>query len=180
MARGGARPGAGRPARKSTNTSTVSARARPRASRLGKSKAVAGRQGRALGDRPADPVCEKRTDPHGCPDCGHRRKRQGVGLDDASAGGRGWWPDRGPRQDTRRPAARHRRDPGDGRRGLERGARARLRLADNQLAITGSGWDPELLRLELGELQLGGFDLSLTGEAQKRAYVVADSWRLPG
>ena len=36
-------------------------------------------------------------------------------------------------------------------------------LADNQLAITGSGWDPELLRLELGELQLGGFDLSLTG-----------------
>jgi hypothetical protein len=32
-------------------------------------------------------------------------------------------------------------------------------LADNQLAITGSGWDPELLRLELGELQLSGFDL---------------------
>ena len=32
-------------------------------------------------------------------------------------------------------------------------------LADNQLAITGSGWDPELLRLELGELKLGGFDL---------------------
>jgi hypothetical protein len=27
-------------------------------------------------------------------------------------------------------------------------------LADNQLAITGSGWDPELLRLELGELKL--------------------------
>jgi len=25
-------------------------------------------------------------------------------------------------------------------------------LADNQLAITGSGWDPELLRLELGSL----------------------------
>ena len=36
-------------------------------------------------------------------------------------------------------------------------------LADNQLAITGSGWDPELLHLELGELKLGGFDLSLTG-----------------
>ena len=32
-------------------------------------------------------------------------------------------------------------------------------LADNQLAITGSGWDPaELLRLELGELNLAGFD----------------------
>ena len=36
-------------------------------------------------------------------------------------------------------------------------------LADNQLAITGSRWDPELLRLELGELKLSGFDLSLTG-----------------
>ena len=33
-------------------------------------------------------------------------------------------------------------------------------LADNQLAITGSGWDTELLRLELGELKLSGFDLS--------------------
>jgi hypothetical protein len=31
------------------------------------------------------------------------------------------------------------------------------------LAITGSGWDPELLRLELGELKLTGFDLTLTG-----------------
>jgi len=36
-------------------------------------------------------------------------------------------------------------------------------LADNQLAITGSGWDPEMLRLELGELKLNDFDLSLTG-----------------
>jgi hypothetical protein len=27
----------------------------------------------------------------------------------------------------------------------------------------GPGWDPELLRLELGELKLGGFDLALTG-----------------
>jgi ParB-like chromosome segregation protein Spo0J len=36
------------------------------------------------------------------------------------------------------------------------------RLADNKLALN-AGWDPELLRLELGELQLSGFDLSLTG-----------------
>jgi hypothetical protein len=36
------------------------------------------------------------------------------------------------------------------------------RLADNKLALN-AGWDPELLRLELGELKLGGFDLSLTG-----------------
>jgi membrane dipeptidase len=31
----------------------------------------------------------------------------------ARVGGRGWWPDCGPRQDPRRPAARHRRDPRD-------------------------------------------------------------------
>src|SRR6202045_3970229 len=36
------------------------------------------------------------------------------------------------------------------------------RLADNKLALN-AGWDPELLRLDLGELQLKGFDLSLTG-----------------
>ena len=35
-------------------------------------------------------------------------------------------------------------------------------LADNQLALN-AGWDEERLRLELGELRLGGFDLSLTG-----------------
>ena len=38
------------------------------------------------------------------------------------------------------------------------------RLADNKLALN-AGWDPELLRLELGELKLSGFDLSLTGFA---------------
>ena len=46
--------------------------------------------------------------------------------------------------------------------GLSR-ACARALTGDNQLAITGSGWDPELLRLELGEIKLAGFDLSLTG-----------------
>jgi DNA modification methylase len=35
-------------------------------------------------------------------------------------------------------------------------------IADNKLVING-GWNDELLRLELGELQLGGFDLRLTG-----------------
>ena len=62
MARGGARPGAGRKAGKSTNTSPPSARARPRARWRRKSKAVAGRQGRAVVDRPTDPVCQKCTD----------------------------------------------------------------------------------------------------------------------
>jgi ParB-like chromosome segregation protein Spo0J len=36
------------------------------------------------------------------------------------------------------------------------------RIADNQLALN-AGWDRELLGIELGELKLGGFDLSLTG-----------------
>lgn len=35
-------------------------------------------------------------------------------------------------------------------------------LADNQLALQ-AGWDEDLLRIELGDLQLGGFDLELTG-----------------
>lgn len=35
-------------------------------------------------------------------------------------------------------------------------------LADNQLALN-AGWDEGLLRIELGELQAGGFNLALTG-----------------
>jgi len=35
-------------------------------------------------------------------------------------------------------------------------------IADNKLAEN-AGWDPEMLRLELGDLKLAGFDLSLTG-----------------
>src|SRR5580704_3491484 len=75
-------------------------RARPRASRRRKSKAVAGRQGRAVGDRSADPIREKCTDPHGCPGRGDRGEHQGVGLDDAGAGGRGRRTDCRPCQDT--------------------------------------------------------------------------------
>jgi len=89
MARGGARPGAGRPARKSANTSPPSARARPRARGYRKSKAVAGGQGRTVVDQSADPVREKCTDTHGCPGRRDSRKHQGMGLDDAGAGGRG-------------------------------------------------------------------------------------------
>ena len=36
-------------------------------------------------------------------------------------------------------------------------------IADNQTAIAGAGWDPEMRRLELGDLKLAGFDLTLTG-----------------
>lgn len=37
-------------------------------------------------------------------------------------------------------------------------------IADNKLALN-SSWDEDILRLELGELKLGGFDLALTGFA---------------
>ena len=128
MARGGARPGAGRPAGKSANTSPPSTRARARA------------RGGSENQRPwpADKVQRWSIDrliPYGknarthsdAQDRRDSREHQGVGLDDAGARGRGRWPDWGPRQDTRRPAARHRRNPRDGRRGLERGAEAGVR-----------------------------------------------------
>ena len=35
-------------------------------------------------------------------------------------------------------------------------------LADNRLALS-AGWDAELLRIELADLQADGFDLALTG-----------------
>jgi hypothetical protein len=86
----------------------------PRASERRKSKTVAGRQGRALVDRSADPVREKCTDPHGCP--GRRDSLEIAEITVMVAAG---W--------------------------TEAQKRAYV-LADNQLAITGSGWDPELLR----------------------------------
>jgi ParB-like chromosome segregation protein Spo0J len=46
--------------------------------------------------------------------------------------------------------------------GLSEAQRRAYVIADNKLALN-AGWDPELLRLELGELNLAGFDLSLTG-----------------
>jgi len=39
----------------------------------------------------------------------------------------------------------------------------RWRFADNQLAITGAGWDEEQLRIELAALQEEDFDLNLVG-----------------
>ncbi len=46
--------------------------------------------------------------------------------------------------------------------GLSEIQRRAYRLTDNKMALN-AGWDPELLRLELGDLKLSGFDLSLTG-----------------
>jgi hypothetical protein len=82
MGRGGARPGAGRPARKSANTSTVSTRARARA--------------REATDNqrpwPADKVERWPVDrliPYAKNARTHSDAQIGVGLDDAGAGGRG-------------------------------------------------------------------------------------------
>lgn len=36
-------------------------------------------------------------------------------------------------------------------------------ISDNQLAISGAGWDEELLRGELGNLREAGFNLELIG-----------------
>jgi ParB-like chromosome segregation protein Spo0J len=46
--------------------------------------------------------------------------------------------------------------------GLSETQRRAYIIAGNKLVLN-AGWDPELLRLELGELKLGGFDLALTG-----------------
>jgi ParB-like chromosome segregation protein Spo0J len=46
--------------------------------------------------------------------------------------------------------------------GLSETQRRAYRVADNKLSLN-SGWNPELLRLELGQLKLDGFDLALTG-----------------
>ena len=44
--------------------------------------------------------------------------------------------------------------------------RRALVLADNRIAQN-SGWDEELLRLELAELKDSAFDLELLGDSQK-------------
>ncbi len=47
-------------------------------------------------------------------------------------------------------------------------------LADNRLALS-AGWDEDLLRIELGELQADGFDLALTGfDTDEIAGLLAD------
>ncbi len=48
-------------------------------------------------------------------------------------------------------------------------------LADNRLALS-AGWDEDLLRIELGELQADGFDLALTGFDPDE---IAACWPIP-
>lgn len=47
-------------------------------------------------------------------------------------------------------------------RGLSDTEKRAMRIEDNQLALL-SGWDEELLRIEIGELQLESYDLPLLG-----------------
>jgi DNA modification methylase len=51
-----------------------------------------------------------------------------------------------------------------------------LAIADNQLAINGSGWDEEMLRIELAALQEENFDVSLVGfdESELARLLAAD------
>jgi ParB-like chromosome segregation protein Spo0J len=46
--------------------------------------------------------------------------------------------------------------------GLSEAQRRAYVIADNKLALN-AGWDADLLKIELGELKLSGFDLALTG-----------------
>jgi len=49
-------------------------------------------------------------------------------------------------------------------RGLTAAEKRRLQIADNKIALN-AGWDDELLKLALGEIELAGLDLALTGFA---------------
>jgi ParB-like chromosome segregation protein Spo0J len=164
MARGGARPGAGRPARKSANTSPVSARARARA------REAAGNQK----PWPADKV-ERWSIDRLIPYAKNARTHTDAQVAAIAASIKEWgWTTPALVGEDGGLIAGHARVLAARQLGIaeipvmvaagwsEAQKRAYV-LADNQLAITGSGWDPELLRLELGELKLGGFDLSLTG-----------------
>lgn len=48
--------------------------------------------------------------------------------------------------------------------GLSDAQKRRLRIADNKIAMN-AGWDAELLKIELADIELAGLDLSLTGFA---------------
>jgi DNA modification methylase len=60
-------------------------------------------------------------------------------------------------------------------RGWSEAKRRAYVIADNKLAMN-AGWDDDLLRVELGELQLGGIDLGLLGfETDELASLFAES-----
>ena len=116
-----------------------------------KSKAVASRQGRALGDRSADPIREKHTHTHGGP--GRRDSTEAqVAAIAASIKEWGWTTPALVGEDggliaghARVLAARQlgiAEIPVMVAAGWTEAQKRAYVLADNQLAITGSGWDP--------------------------------------
>jgi hypothetical protein len=152
MARGGARPGAGRPARKSANTSPLSRRARARA------REAAGNQR----PWPADKV-ERWAIDRLIPYAKNARTHTDAQVAAIAASIKEWgWTSPALVGEDGGLIAGHARVLAARQLGIaeipvmvaagwsEAQKRAYV-LADNQLAITGSGWDTELLRLELGE-----------------------------
>src|ERR1700720_2733884 len=165
MARGGARPGAGRPARKSANTSTVSRRARTHA-RVGD-----------VNQRPwpADKV-ERWAIDRLIPYAKNARTHTDAQVAAIAASIKEWgWTTPALVGEDGGLIAGHAKIPVMVAAGWTEAQKRAYVLADNQLAITGSGWDPELLRLELGELKLSGFDLSLTG-ADNQLAITGSGW----
>jgi hypothetical protein len=60
------------------------------------------------------------------------------------------------------------------RRGLSENDKRALRISDNQSALL-SGWDNELLKMEMGELSLGGFeDMGLLGFSENQLLRLGD------
>src|SRR6476660_3197921 len=152
MARGGARPGAGRPAGKSANTSPPSRRARARA------RVEAGNQR----PWPADKV-ERWGIDRLIPYAKNARTHTDAQVAAIAASIKEWgWTSPALVGEDGGLIASHARVLAARQLGIaeipvmvaagwtEAQKRAYV-LADNQLAITGSRWDPELLRLELGE-----------------------------
>src|ERR1700731_2013825 len=164
MARGGARPGAGRPARKRANTSPPSARARARA------RDGSGNQR----PWPADKV-ERWAIDRLIPYARNARTHTDAQIAAIAASIKEWgWTTPALVGEDGGLIAGHARILAARQLGISEipvmvaagwseAQKRAYELADNELAITGSGWDAELLRLELGELKLNGFDLSLTG-----------------
>ena len=57
-------------------------------------------------------------------------------------------------------------------KGLTAAQKKALRIADNQLALN-AGWDEELLRIELGELQELDFNLDVMGFSDEELDLLA-------
>ena len=174
MARGGARPGAGRPASKSANTSPPSTRARARA------RDGSGNQR----PWPADQV-ERWSIDRQIPYARNARTHTDAQTAAIAASIKEWgWTTPALVGEDGGLIAGHARILAARQLGIseipvmvaagwsEAQKRAYV-LADNQLAISGSGWHPELLRLELGELGEPGWSNPQPGfEAVARAQCI--------